>query len=216
MKSVRMSVRRTGTAALAATAVTALAAMASGCASQQINVQHETVSTASAAAALAEAQDAACPSTPPTSLISNVSGLRTKLEPLAATKVLLCVYGARAVETVPSTSDSSNADSSPAGDVASATDSSSTAAPTPVTLTNADAIHSLQNALNALATPPTTRVNCPMDVGSAVLGIFTDGQQVTEVLMTTSGCPTATNGQKVGWVGASDFQQILSAALKGA
>jgi hypothetical protein len=170
-----------------------------------VDVQNETVSTASASAALAAVQSSTCPATAPQALTSNVSGLATQLEPLAATRVLLCVYPA----PMAGTSDSS--DSSSSDDSASA----SAPAPTAATLTDAAAISSLQNGLNKLATPPTAPVNCPNDTGAVVLGIFTDGQQVTEVLMTTTGCPEASNGQKTGWVGGSDFGTILSGVLKG-
>jgi hypothetical protein len=143
----------------------------------------------------AAANSASCPSTQPQSLTSNVSGLATELEPLAATKVLLCVY-------------------SPQTDSADAGSASASSSPTAVTITQALAISSLQNGLNALTAPPTQPVNCPNDTGAAVLGIFTDGQQVTEVLMSTTGCPQATNGEKNGWVGGSDFISILSGLLK--
>lgn len=204
-----MTVRRTGAGALAAIAA---AGLLTGCASQKVTVQNETVSTASAAAALAAAQNSTCPDTPPQSLTSNVSGLSTKLEPLDATRVLLCVYGSRLQPATDGSGSSSGSGDSGSSDSASA----SAPAPTAVTLTNKSVISSLQNALNALTAPPTARVNCPADFGTSVLGIFTDGQQVTEILMTTSGCPEASNGQKTGWVGASDFGAILSAAIKGA
>jgi hypothetical protein len=189
-----------GAGALAAAAVAAAAV--SGCASQKLNTQTATVSTASAAAAVVAVQNSTCPATVPQTLASNVSGLSTQLEPLQATKVLLCVYPSHL-------NDSSGSSSSGSGD------SASPSAPKGVTLTDPTVISSLRNALNALATPPTSRVNCPNDTGSAVLGIFVNGQQATEILMTTSGCPVATNGQKTGWVGASDFAAVLSAALKG-
>jgi hypothetical protein len=194
-----------GAGALAAAAV-AVAAV-SGCASQKLNTQTATVSTASAAAAVVAVQNSTCPATVPQTLASNVSGLSTQLEPLQATKVLLCVYPSHLNDS----SGSSSSDSSSPGSGGSA----SPPAPKAVTLTDSMVISSLRNALNALATPPTSRVNCPNDTGSAVLGIFVNGQQATEILMTTSGCPTATNGQKTGWVGASDFVAVLTAALKG-
>lgn len=185
---------RVGAGALAVTA--AITVAATGCASQRLNPQTETVSTVGASAAAAAANSATCPSTAPQSLTSNVSGLSAQLEPLAATKVLLCVYA-------------------PQTDSPSAAGASTSAAPTAVTITQSLVISSLQNGLNALAAPPTQPVNCPLDTGSVVLGIFTDGQQETEVLMHTTGCPTATNGEKVGWVGGSDFISILSGVLKG-
>lgn len=197
----RMSV---AAAAVAAAAATTLA----GCASQKVDVQNETVSTASAgvAAALSAVQDGTCPDTPPTSLASNAAGLSGQLEPLAATRALLCVYPPK-FQTADQSSDSSS-DSS---------DSASAAppAPTAVTLTDAGVISSLRNSLNALAAPPTTPVHCPNDTGAVVLGVFADGQSVTEVLMTTTGCPEASNGQKTGWVGASDFVSILNGLVKG-
>jgi hypothetical protein len=175
----------------------------SGCASQKVNAQTETVSTASAAAAASAAQTSTCPAAIPKTLSSNVSGLNTQLEPVDATKVLLCVYPSRLnVVASSGSSDTSSASATPA-------------APTAVTLTDSGVISSLRGGLNALAAPPTTPVNCPNDTGGAVLGIFTNGTQETEVLMTTSGCPEASNGQKTGWVGASDFGSILSAVLKG-
>jgi hypothetical protein len=184
---------RLGAGALAVTA--AITVAASGCTSQRITPQNVTVASAGASAVAAAVNSATCPSTQPQSLTSNVSGLATELEPLAATKVLLCVY-------------------SPQTDSADAGSASAPSAPTAVTLTQALAISSLQNGLNALTAPPTQRVNCPNDTGAAVLGIFTDGQQVTEVLMSTTGCPQATNGEKNGWVGGSDFISILSGLLK--
>ena len=187
---------RLGAGALAVTA--AITVAATGCTSQRITPQTETVSTAGAAAVAAAANSASCPSTQPQSLTSNVSGLATELEPLAATKVLLCVY-------------SPQTDSADAGSTSA---SSASSAPTAVTVTQALAISSLQNGLNALTAPPTQPVNCPNDTGAAVLGIFTDGQQVTEVLMSTTGCPQATNGEKDGWVGGSNFISILSGLLK--
>lgn len=119
--------------------------------------------------------------------------------------MLLCVYSPAASSSSSSSSDSSS-DSS----------SASTAAPKAITLTGSAAIGSLRDALNALSAPPTTPVHCPADFGTSVLGVFSDGQQVTEVLMTTSGCPEASNGQKTGWVGACDFAAVLAAAIKGA
>lgn len=184
---------RLGAGALAVTA--AITVAASGCTSQRITPQNVTVASAGASAVAAAVNSATCPSTQPQSLTSNVSGLATELEPLAATKVLLCVY-------------------SPQTDSADSGSASAPSAPTAVTLTQALAISSLQNGLNALTAPPTQRVNCPNDTGAAVLGIFTDGQQVTEVLMSTTGCPQATNGEKNGWVGGSDFISILSGLLK--
>lgn len=184
---------RLGAGALAVTA--AITVAATGCTSQRINPQTETVSSAGASAVAAAANSASCPSTQPQSLTSNVSGLATQLEPLAATKVLLCVY-------------------SPQTASADAGSASASSGPTAVTITQALAISSLQNGLNALTAPPTRAVNCPDDTGAAVLGIFTAGQQVTEVLMSTTGCPQATNGAKDGWVGSSDFISILSGLLK--
>lgn len=184
---------RLGAGALAVTA--AITVAAGGCTSQRITPQNVTVASAGASAVAAAVNSATCPSTQPQSLTSNVSGLATELEPLAATKVLLCVY-------------------SPQTDSADSGSASAPSAPTAVTLTQALAISSLQNGLNALTAPPTQRVNCPNDTGAAVLGIFTDGQQVTEVLMSTTGCPQATNGEKNGWVGGSDFISILSGLLK--
>jgi hypothetical protein len=188
---------RLGAGALAVTA--AITVAASGCTSQRINPQTETVSTVGASAAAAAANSATCPSTSPQSLTSNVSGLSTELEPLAATKVLLCVYPPQT--TLPSSGSDSSA--------------SSPASPTAVTITQSLVISSLQNGLNALTAPPTRPISCPNDTGGVVLGIFTDGQQETEVLMHTTGCPTATNGEKIGWVGSSDFISILSGVLKG-
>lgn len=184
---------RLGAGALAVTA--AITVAATGCTSQRINPQNVAVASAGASAVAAAANSASCPSTQPQSLTSNVSGLATELEPLAATKVLLCVY-------------------SPQTDSADAGSASASSSPTAVTITQALAISSLQNGLNALTAPPTQPVNCPNDTGAAVLGIFTDGQQVTEVLMSTTGCPQATNGEKNGWVGGSDFISILSGLLK--
>ena len=194
---LRMSV---AAAAVAAAAAATLA----GCASQKVDVQNETVSTASAgvAAALSDVQDGTCPDTPPKSLASDAAGLSSRLEPLAATKVLLCVYPPKFQSAGQSSDSSDSASASPP-------------APTAVTLTDAGVIGSLRNGLNALTAPPTARVNCPNDTGAVVLGIFTDGQSVTEVLMTTTGCPEASNGQKTGWVGASDFVGILNGLVKG-
>jgi hypothetical protein len=196
-----------GAGALAAAAVAM--SVVSGCASQTLSPQTETVSTsnAAAAAAISAAQNSACPADKPASLASNVSGLSTQLVPLNATRVLLCVYASQLnVLSSAGSSDSSSSDSSSA--------SASSAAPRAVTLTDASAISTLRSGLNALAAPPSKPVNCPNDTGAAVLGIFTDGSQVTEVLMTTTGCPEVSNGQKTGWVGSSDFSSVLSAVLK--
>ena len=197
---------------VAAAVAAAAAATLAGCASQKVDVQNETVSTASAgvAAALSAVQDGTCPDTPPTSLASNAAGLSGQLEPLAATRALLCVYPPK-FQTADQSSDSSSDSGSDSSDSASA----APPAPTAVTLTDAGVISSLRNSLNALAAPPTTPVHCPNDTGAVVLGVFTDGQSVTEVLMTTTGCPEASNGQKTGWVGASDFVSILNGLVKG-
>jgi hypothetical protein len=188
-------------AARVATALTAaaLAATVAGCASKNPNVQPESVSTASAAGAAAQAQGSTCPSTVPKTLSANVAGLGTKLQPLHATKVLLCVYLGH-----PEEMSSDSPSPAAAGSVS-----------THLTLTDAGVISALTGALNALGVPPTTPMNCPNDTGGSVLAIFTAGQQEVEVLMTTSGCQQATNGQKTGWVGASNFAQVLAAALKG-
>jgi hypothetical protein len=190
--------RRTVGAATALTAA-ALAAALTGCASKNENVQPEAVSTASAASAVAQAQGASCPGTVPKTLASNVAGLSTKLQPLDATKVLLCVYLGRTAEV----------------SSASPTPAAAASASTHLTLTDAAVISSLSDALNALGVPPTRPMSCPNDTGGSVLAIFTAGQQEVEVLITTSGCQQATNGQKTGWVGASNFAQVLAAALKG-
>jgi hypothetical protein len=216
--ALRHGARARTKAAAALAAVTAAGAVTlSGCASQTLKAQDETVATAGAgvAAALAAVQTSTCPATAPQALASNVGGLRTRLEPLDATKLLLCVYPPRTGDDGGSQSSSGAAGASGSSGASGASDSSSAAGPTAVTIDNVPVISSLQNALNALAAPPTEPVNCPNDTGAAVLGIFANGQQVTEVLMTTTGCPEATNGQKTGWVGASDFGAILSGALKG-
>lgn len=190
--------RRAAGAATVLTAV-ALAAALTGCASKTMNVQPESESTASAASAVAQAQGSSCPGAAPKTLSANVAGLSTKLQPLDATKVLLCVYLGRSAEV-------SSASPTPAAPASASTH---------LTLTDAAVVSSLSDALNALGVPPTTPVNCPNDTGGSVLAIFTAGQQEVEVLMTTSGCEQATNGQKTGWVGASNFAQVLAAALKG-
>jgi hypothetical protein len=199
------SLLRTGVAA-AAVAAAATATLA-GCASQKVDVQNETVSTAGAAAAsaMSDVQDGTCPDTPPTSLASDAAGLGGQLEPLAATKALLCVYPPKF---------QSAGESSASGDSGESA-SASPPAPTAVKLTDAAVVSSLRNGLNALTAPPTAPVNCPNDTGAVVLGIFTDGQSVTEVLMTTTGCPEASNGVKTGWVGSSDFIGILTGLVKG-
>lgn len=193
--------------ATAAVAAVALGAAVTGCQEQNAGAQSETVSTASAAAVIAAAQASNCPSVAPQTLTSNATGLGGELEPIDATRLLLCVYAGRdAVQSVQSVQ--------PSGSGQSAAPASS-AVINSATVTDAGAINTLRNALNALTVPPTQRVNCPNDIGSAVLGIFTNGQQEVEVLMTTSGCPKASNGQKTGWVGASDFGDVLAAVLKG-
>lgn len=171
-----------------------------GCASQRITPLDVTVSTGGVQQALTEAQSGTCPGTAPQTLASNVGGLFTQLEPLNATRVLLCVYPTQSSDPADSSGQSEGASAPPT--------------PSSVTVTQTGAISGLQNALNALAAPPTAPVNCPLDTGASVLGIFTSGSQVTEVLIKTSGCPLVTDGPKVGWVGASDFISILSALLK--
>lgn len=203
----KTGMKKTGTnrAATVSTAFVAVAltAAVAGCAKQE-NVQTETVTTASATAAVVAAQTSICPAAAPKTLTSNAPGLGARLEPIDATRVLLCVYASPdAAQSV-----------QPGGPEESAAPASSGSA-AHITLTDASVINTLSNALNALTTPPTTPVNCPNDNGSEVLGIFTNGQQEVEVLMTTSGCPEAANGQKTGWVGASDFGDILAAVLKG-
>lgn len=177
----------------------ALAATLTGCASKNGTVQPESVSTMGASSAAAQAQGSTCPNTVPKTLSSNVDGLATQLQPLAATKALLCVYLGHYDQV-------SSASPTPAG---AATVS------THLTLTDPSAISSLSSALNALGVPPSAPENCPNDTGGAVLAIFTAGRQEVEVLMTTSGCQQATNGQKTGWVGASNFAEVLAAVLKG-
>jgi hypothetical protein len=186
----------------------------SGCTSQKLSPQTETVSTSNAAAAAAAsaAQNSSCPADKPTSLASNVSGLTTQLEPLDATRVLLCVYASQ-LNIVSSAGDTSSSDT---GSSDSSSASASSAAPRAVTLTDASVISTLRSGLNALTAPPSAPVNCPNDTGAAVLGIFTNGSQETEVLMTTTGCAEVSNGQKTGWVGSSDFGSVLSAVLKAA
>jgi hypothetical protein len=203
-----------GAGALAAAAVAMT--VVSGCASQKLSPQTETVSTsnAAAAAAVVAAQTSSCPADKPTSLASNVSGLTTQLEPLDATRVLLCVYASQL--NIVSSAGASDSTSSDTGSSDSSSASASSAAPRAVTLTDASAISTLRSGLNALAAPPSTPVNCPNDTGAAVLGIFTNGSQETEVLMTTTGCPEVSNGQKTGWVGSSDFGSVLSAVLRAA
>ncbi len=175
------------------------AGMIAGCTTQEVQGSPETVSTAGAAQAAADVQSRACPSTAPTALSSNVDGLDTQLEPLTATKVLLCVYPAAG----PSDAVSGSADTAAA----------SPKPPTSIVLTNSGQINGLQRALNSLAPPPTTPVSCPMDSGTSVLGIFTAGTQETEVLVQTSGCPLAGNGAKTGWVGESDVLGLLSSVV---
>lgn len=190
--------------ASAAVGTLALAAAVAGCEEQSPTARTETVSTAGAAAVIAAAQASNCPGTAPKTLTSDAPGLGAKLEPIDATRVLLCVYaGPDTVVAVQS--DGSGESAAPASSGASGS----------ATVTDATTIGALGNALNALAPPPTRPVNCPNDIGSEVLGIFTNGQQEVEVLITTSGCPEASNGQKTGWVGASDFGNILAAVLKG-
>lgn len=187
-----------------AVAALALGAAVAGCQEQNPTAQTETVSTAGAAAVIAAAQASNCPSTAPKTLTSNAAGLGTRLQPIDATRLLLCVYAASdSVQPVQSSGSEDSA--APASSGASHSD----------TITEETTIGTLSDALNALTAPPTRAVNCPNDIGSAVLGIFTNGQQEVEVLMTTSGCPEASNGQKTGWVGASDFGNVLAAVLKG-
>lgn len=177
----------------------------SGCASQRLQNSPATVSTEGASAAAVAAQSSTCPSTAPQDLSSNVSGLAEQLEPLAATRVLLCVYPA----TDSSASGGADGSQSPDGSAAGPK------APTSIVLSKPDQISTLQKALNALTPPPTQPVSCPMDSGGSILGIFTAGSQETEVLMQTSGCPLVGNGQKTGWVGQTDFLGVLSSLLGG-
>lgn len=188
----------------AAAGTLVLAAAVAGCQEQNPTGQTETVSTAGAAAVVVAAQASNCPSAAPKALTSNVAGLGAKLQPVDATRVLLCVYAepGTAVSVQPGDSEESAAPAS-------------SGTPSSATITDATTIGTLSDALNALTPPPTRPVNCPNDTGSEVLGIFTNGQQEVEVLITTSGCPEASNGQKTGWVGASDFGGILAAVLKG-
>lgn len=200
--------RKTGKSRAVVLVPTAMAALGlatvAGCAPQDPTMHSEPVSTQSAAGVVAEAQASSCPSTVPHTLTSNAAGLSTQLEPIVATRLLLCVYA------TPDTAQSVQ----PGGSDESAAPESS-GAPASATITDASAISTMRNALNALTAPPTTPVNCPNDNGSSVLGVFSNGQQEVEVLMTTSGCPEASNGQRTGWVGASDFGNILGALLKG-
>lgn len=175
-----------------------------GCASQRLQNSSATVSTAGASAAAVDAQTDTCPGTAPQNLSSNVGGLAEQLEPLAATRVLLCVYPA--ADTAASGSDSPDDSDSPAA---------SPKAPTAIVLSKPEQISTLQKALNALTPPPTQPVSCPMDTGGSILGIFTAGSQETEVLMQTSGCPLVGNGQKTGWVGQTDFLGVLTSLLGG-
>ncbi|MBR7838100.1 hypothetical protein KDL01_32810 [Actinospica durhamensis] len=215
-------------AARASLGLAALALGAStlaGCASQRLQNSPATVSTAGASAAAADALSTTCPSTAPTNLSSNASGLAAQLEPLTATRVLLCVYPAASPsESATDESPTANptavpAVSTPATSTAAASSAASPTAsakaPTAIVLTKTDQIDSLQRALNALTPPPTQPVSCPMDTGSSVLVIFTAGAQETEVLIQTSGCPLAANGQKTGWVGQTDFLSILSSLVGG-
>ena len=192
--------RRRAAGAATALGAVALAAALTGCASKDVVAPAEPVSTAGASSAAAQAQGSSCPNTVPQTLSSNVGGLATQLQPLAATRALLCVYLGHSAEI-------SSASPTPTAGGASIS--------THLTLTDPSAISNLSNALNALGVPPTTPENCPNDTGASVLAIFTAGRQEVEVLMTTSGCQQATNGQKTGWVGASNFAQVLSAVLKG-
>ncbi|WP_034269885.1 hypothetical protein [Actinospica robiniae] len=187
------------------------ASAVSGCAAQRLQSSSATVSTAGASAAADDAQSSTCPGTAPQNLSSNVSGLADQLEPLAATRVLLCVYPAAAS---PASDDSGSPGGleSPGG---SASPAASPHAPTAIVLSKSDQIGTLQKALNALTPPPTQPVSCPMDSGGSILGIFTAGSQETEVLMQLSGCPLVGNGQKTGWVGQTDFISVLSSMLGG-
>lgn len=150
-------------------------------------------SGASSAAAAAAADSGTCPATAPKTLQADVSDLTTTLEPLAATKVVLCAYPGL------------NASPSAKG---------GSTAPTPVVLTNPVLIRSLQGALNGLSAPPSGGEFCPNDDGAAVLGTFVSGSQEVQVLMHTSGCRVVTNGVKTGWVGASDLLSVLGSAIK--
>jgi len=194
-----MTIPHAARASLGLAALALGASAISGCASQRLQNSSATVSTAGASAAAAAVQTDTCPGTAPQQLSSNVSGLSTQLEPLTATRVLLCVYPA--------------ADPAESGGPASS--AASPKAPTAIVLSQPGQISTLRNALNALTPPPTRPVSCPMDTGTSILGIFTAGAQETEVLMQTSGCPLVGNGEKTGWVGETDFLGILSSVLGG-
>jgi hypothetical protein len=190
--------KRAATVSGAVAAVVLTAALA-GCARQVLVARTETVSTANtaAAAAVAAARASDCPGTRPRTLTSNAPGLAAQLEPIDATRVLLCVYASLSAQ--------------PGGPERSASPGASAEA----VVTDVREINTLRDALNALAVPPARPVNCPNDNGSTVLGTFTNGRREVEVLMKTSGCLQATNGRKTGWVGASDFADVLAAVLKG-
>jgi hypothetical protein len=180
-----MAGRRSGVVSAVAAATGAV--LLAGCAPTAVRTAPTAVRPSAAAAVLA----GRCPGTKPSTLTSNVPGLAGQLVPLPTTSLLICGYRTQGL--------------------------GNPNAPTHfrVMVTGQGDITRLRSALDALPPRPRGTFPCPMDTGEVALEVFTDpasGQEV-EVQQDLTGCATATNGPRTGWVGGSDAGTILASLL---
>jgi hypothetical protein len=186
----------------AGTAVAALAAVATlgtACGDVHADGRAGAAPLPAASAALRSATADRCPARPAARPVSDAAGVRDRLEPLTAARVLLCGYGAPGGRS---------GAMAPAGAV-------SAGAPTGHALvTDPAVVATLRSRFNALGPVPRGRFSCPNADGSVVIAVFTDGVQEVQLRDEVSGCATVTNGSLTRWVGSSGVNDTVLALLR--
>ncbi|TKA06347.1 hypothetical protein [Actinacidiphila oryziradicis] len=129
-----------------------------------------------------------CPSRRPQPTASNVSGLKDRLEPIAANRLLLCGYGG-------------------------ITSTGRPRPPAQARITSHAVIDRLRTILNGLRPPASGTYNCPNDTGGAVLEIFSAGEQAVEIDEPLTGCQFVTNGQRTGQAADSALRTTVLSLL---
>ncbi|MBR7832941.1 hypothetical protein KDL01_06690 [Actinospica durhamensis] len=151
----------------------------------------QTTRAVDVAAALKAVDTGTCPAKPPAREASDVTATADSLEPLAATRLLLCGY----VETVKA---------GKAGKNVVSTSVWSSLVTDPATLAN------LRGELNGLGGWGSGTSSCPPQSLGGALGIFTDdGKDVVELWDNVTGCAGVDNGLLDARVGTSDVNNEI-------